>query len=109
MLSAMAPDEPKRDRKAYLEEQIQRQQRGEPIDVEWVRAELERVNREAQQKMAASQKRLRWLVIATAALFGVFWLAHIWLEQRDDKLIIPITVVAALAAWAIYRQRRRGS
>ena len=34
------------DRKAYLEEQIQRQKRGEPIDVEWVTEELQRVRRE---------------------------------------------------------------
>ena len=37
---------PPSDRKAYLEEQIQRQKRGEPIDVEWVTEELQRIRRE---------------------------------------------------------------
>ena len=52
-------EEPPRDRNAYLEEQIQRQQRGEPIDVAWVHAELERVRLESQQKLVNSERRLR--------------------------------------------------
>ena len=37
------PTSPKPDRQAYLAEQIERQKRGEPVDVEWVKAELGRV------------------------------------------------------------------
>ena len=36
----MPPAEPS-DREAYLEEQIARQKRGEPVDVDWVRAAAE--------------------------------------------------------------------
>ena len=63
----------KTDRKAYLEEQIQRQKRGEPIDVEWVTEELQRIRREQVARMQASQRNLRWLVIGAAILIIVLW------------------------------------
>ena len=66
-----SPD--KSNRKAYLEEQLQRQKRGEPIDVEWVAEELQRVRREQVAKMQASQRNLRWLVIGTAILLIILW------------------------------------
>lgn len=64
------------DRQAYLNEQLGRQQRGEPIDVDWVREELTRVRQEQQQKLAASRRRLWWLVIAMAVLFVAMLLAR---------------------------------
>ena len=47
------------DRRAYLEEQIERQKRGEPIDVEWVRAELARVRQEQAAHRARTQRKRR--------------------------------------------------
>lgn len=101
----MTADAP-RDRDAYLAEQIERQKRGESIDVEWVRAELERVNREAQAKLAASQQRLRWVVLGMAGLLCAFWIARNVLNDGDPKPLVPIVVIAALTAWTAYRQRR---
>ena len=102
------PDEDKpRDRHAYLEEQIQRQQRGEPIDVEWVRAELERVKRESRQKVASTEKRLRWLVLFMAVLFAVFWLAGNLVARKDPWAIAPVVLIVALAVWGM-RMYRKG-
>jgi Flp pilus assembly protein TadB len=100
-------EEAPRDRNAYLEEQIQRQKRGEPIDVEWVRAELERVKREAQHKLASSERRLRALVMATAVLFAVFWIAGTLLSHRDPWAIAPIVLIVGLAVWGLRRYRNR--
>jgi len=52
-----------RDREAYLEEQIARQKRGEPVDVEWVKAELQRVRANQVATLARTQRRLRLLVL----------------------------------------------
>jgi hypothetical protein len=98
--------QPPRDRHAYLEEQIQKQQRGEPIDVEWVRAELGRVQEESQRRLASSQRNLRWLVVGTAVLFCVLWVGGRLLENKDPKLLVPIALIVTLVAWVIYRQRR---
>jgi hypothetical protein len=68
----MATPEPT-DRHAYLEDQIAKQKRGEPIDVEWVKAELERVRLEQAARMADTQRHLRWLVIGAALLMLVLW------------------------------------
>ena len=100
-------DDPARDRHAYLEEQMQRQQRGEPIDVDWVRAELERVKREARDKVASSEKRLRWLVMFMAALFAVFWLAGNLMARRDPWVIAPVVLIVALAIWGLRQYRKR--
>jgi hypothetical protein len=95
-------DEPPRDRDAYLEEQIQRQKRGEPIDLEWARAEYERV----QKKIAASEHRHRRLVIFLAVLFAVFWLAGNLLARKDPWAIAPIALIVVLAVWSIRRYRK---
>lgn len=100
-------DDPARDRHAYLEEQMQRQQRGEPIDVEWVRAELERVKHEARDKVASSEKRLRWLVMFMAALFAVFWLAGNLMARRDPWVIAPVVLIVGLAFWGLRQYRKR--
>ncbi len=68
------PDTPEpTDRHAYLEEQLARQKRGEPIDVEWVRAELQRVREEQAARIASSKRNLRWLVICATVMLLVLW------------------------------------
>jgi type VI protein secretion system component VasK len=102
------PDEkPPRDRDAYLQEQMDRQQRGEPIDVEWVQAELDRVRRVARDKLASSEKRLRWLVIFMAVLFVVFWLAGNLIARKDPWAVAPVILIVGLAVWGIRMYRKR--
>ncbi|HEY2901570.1 MAG TPA: hypothetical protein VGL59_13395 [Polyangia bacterium] len=96
----------RRDRQAYLDEQVARQQRGEPIDVDWVRAELGRVREEQQQKLASSQRYLRWLVVGMALLFCVLWISGNVAAHQGPRLVVPVVMIATLAAWAIYRRRR---
>jgi hypothetical protein len=100
----MAEDAPP-DRNAYLEEQIQRQKRGEPIDVDWVRAELERVKRESHRKLASSERRLRWLVAFMAVLFAAFWVAGSLLSRRDPWVAAPVVLIVVLAVWGLRRYR----
>ena len=102
----MPPADPS-DREAYLEEQIARQKRGEPVDVDWVRAELERVRQESQQKVASSERRLRWLVVGMAGLFVIFWLAGNLVAKKDPWAIAPVVLIVALAVWALRRYRKR--
>ena len=64
------------DRQTYLNEQIARQQRGEPVDLDWVREELLRVRQEQQARLAASRRRLWGLVVAMAVLFVAMLLAR---------------------------------
>src|SRR5262245_49305554 len=95
-----------RDRKAYLDEQIERQKRGEPIDVDWVRAELERVKAESSTRLAATERRLRWVVLSLAALMCILWVgANVLRDGGDAKMLVPIGVIVALVAFSIYRQR----
>ena len=70
------PDEKRPDRESYLNEQIARQQRGEPVDLDWVRDELTRVRQQQQEKLATSRRRLWWLVAAMAVLFVAMVLAR---------------------------------
>ena len=120
MMKAMTVTAPgPRDRHAYLEEQIERQKRGEPIDVDWVRAELERVNQESRAKVGASERRLRGLVVVMAVLFGGFWIAGNVVQHNDPKLLAPIGLLVALArssgpprnppAWSSRRRSARPS
>jgi Flp pilus assembly protein TadB len=103
----MADDDlPPPDRHAYLEEQIARQQRGEPIDVDWVRAELARIRREQAQKTAAVQKNLRWLVIVSGCLLAVLWLRNGGVDQRGGVWLLAAILIAVLAAVALSRRRR---
>jgi hypothetical protein len=104
---ASEPPEPPRDRAAYLEEQIERQKRGESIDVDWVRAELERVKNESQSKLAGSERRLRWLVLALGGLMCALWVAANVMRDGDPKLLAPIAAIVGLGAWGLYRARRR--
>jgi hypothetical protein len=101
----MAPDEP-RDRRAYLEEQVARQRRGEPIDVEWVQAELARVRAEQERVTASVRRNLRLLVGLCAALLLVLWLKSGGLEGRGGVWTLGLIVIGALAAWVLGGKRR---
>ncbi|HEY2730318.1 MAG TPA: hypothetical protein VGK52_10280 [Polyangia bacterium] len=101
----MAPDEP-RDRRAYLEEQVARQQRGEPIDVAWVQAELARVRAEQERVTASVRRNLRLLVSLCAALLLVLWLKSGGLEGRGGVWTLGLIVIGTLAAWVLGGKRR---
>ena len=93
------------DRHAYLEEQIERQKRGEPIDVEWVTEELQRVRREQVSRLQASQRNLRWLVIGTAALMIVLWARNGAALDRGGFISLGLIVIGLLTVFVL---RRRG-
>lgn len=100
----MTPDEP-RDRHAYLEEQIARQKRGEPIDVEWVQAELGRVRAE-QARMAASVRRnLRMLVLLCATLLLVLWVKNGGMSGRGGVWTLGLILIGGLSAWILGSRR----
>jgi hypothetical protein len=100
-----APPE-KTDRKAYLEEQIQRQKRGEPIDVEWVTEELQRVRREQISRLQTSQRNLRWLVIGSAILMAVLWARNGGLLDKSGMVALGLIVIGLFAAFALRRGPR---
>jgi hypothetical protein len=104
MLVGMADIDPA-DREAYLEEQIQRQKRGEPIDVEWVRAELERVRMRQAATLAASQRNLRGLVIGATALLLVLWLKNGGVRGAGGLFMAGLILVGVLTAWAVGRKK----
>jgi Flp pilus assembly protein TadB len=108
----MGPGEPRdaprgsRDRHAYLEEQIARQRRGEPIDVEWVQAELARVRDEQARVTASVQRNLRLLVVLCAALLLVLWLKSGGFGGRGGVWTLGLIVIGALAAWVLGNRRK---
>src|SRR5437764_9773134 len=101
----MASPDPS-DRHAYLEEQIARQKRGEPVDVDWVKNELERVRREQVTRLAASQRNLRWVTISAAALLLILWLKNGGLAGSNGVVTLGLIVIGVLAALALGRKRR---
>jgi len=96
----MASDEP-RDRRAYLEEQIERQKRGEPIDVAWVEAELGRVRAEQARVTASVQRNLRLLVVLCATLLLVLWVKNGGLDARGGYWTLALIAVGVIAAWVL--------
>ena len=96
---------PKADRQAYLEEQIQRQKRGEPIDVDWVRAELERVRREQAARIASSQRNLRWLVAGASVMLAVLWFRNAQPAGTTRYVMLGLVVVGLVAVLALGRRR----
>jgi|SRR5579862_3735353 len=96
----MASDEP-RDRRAYLEEQIARQKRGEPIDVAWVEAELARVRAEQARVTASVQRNLRLLVVLCATLLLVLWVKNGGLDARGGHWTLALIAVGVIAAWVL--------
>jgi Flp pilus assembly protein TadB len=103
-----APDPTDRpaDRHAYLEEQIARQKRGEPIDVAWVKAELERIRQQQAKTLGRTQRNLRWLVIAAAALLAVLWVKNGGLRQGGSVFMLGLILIAVLTVWGLSRHRR---
>jgi hypothetical protein len=107
----MAPDErdvpqEPRDRHAYLEEQIARQKRGEPIDVEWVQSELQRVRAEQARVTASVQRNLRLLVILCATLLLVLWFKSGGLAGRGGAWTLGLILIGALSAWVLGHRRK---
>jgi hypothetical protein len=101
----MGSEEP-RDRRAYLEEQIARQKRGEPIDVEWVRAELARVRAEQANVSASMQRNLRLVVLLCGGLLLVLWFKKGGASAPGGLWTLGLIVIGALAAWALGGRRR---
>jgi hypothetical protein len=94
------------DRQAYLEEQMERQKRGEPVDVEWARAELERIRREQAARVASSQRNLRWLVLGAAALMLVLWVKQNAPTSQRGMFALGLAVLGLLTVVTIGRRRR---
>jgi Flp pilus assembly protein TadB len=100
----MSPADPS-DRQAYLEEQIARQKRGEPIDVEWVKGELERVRRQQAKTLASTQRNLTLLVILAAIVLIVLWFKNGGWSGPRSLPALGLVVVGLLAVWALRRRR----
>jgi hypothetical protein len=92
--------------KENLEEQIQRQKRGERIDVEWVAEELQRVRREQIARMQASQRNLRWLVLGSAILMIVLWARNGAVLDKGGYVALGLIVIGLFAALALRRGPR---
>lgn len=96
------------NRSAYLEEQIARQKRGEPIDVAWVTQELERVRRDQVARLQASQRNMRWLVVASAIMMAILWLRRGGGLDRGGIVAVGLVVIGLLAAFALRNRSKRG-
>ena len=48
---------------------------------------------ESQQKLASSERRLRWLVVAMGGLFVIFWLAGNLVAKKDPWAIAPVVLI----------------
>lgn len=94
------------DREAYLEEQIARQKRGEPIDVEWVKAELEKVRQDQASMMARTQRRLRLLVLVAAVLLAILWIKNGGPSGAGGIPMLGLILVGFLATFALGRRKR---
>jgi len=94
------------DRQAYLEEQIQRQKRGEAIDVAWVKAELERIRRQQAATLASTQRNLRWLVIGAATVLAVLWIKNGGLSRGGGFVTLGLILIGLLTAWGLGRRRK---
>jgi len=96
----------KSNRKAYLEEQMARKERGEPIDVEWVKEELYRIRREQTARMQTTQRNLRWLVIGAAALMLVLWARSGGALDRGGFVALGLVALGLLTVFALRRGPR---
>ena len=94
------------ERQAYLEEQIQRQKRGEAIDVEWVKAELERIRRQQAATLASTQRNLRWLVFGAATVLAILWIKNGGLSHGGGVLTLGLMLIGLLTAWGLGRRRK---
>ena len=80
---------------------MERQKRGEPIDVECVKEELQRVRREQIARLQASQRNLRWLVIGAALLMIVLWARNGGMLDRGGIVTLGLILIGLLAAFAL--------
>ena len=94
------------DRQAYLEEQIARQKRGEPIDVEWVKAELKKVRKDQADMMARTQRRLRLLVLVAAILLAILWIKNDGPSGSGGIPMLGLILIGFLATFALGRKKR---
>ena len=94
------------NRKAYLEEQIERQKRGEPIDVDWVKDELQRVRGEQNARLQASQRNMRFLVIAASLLMVVLWARKGATLDRGSFIMLGLVVIGLLVVFALRGRRK---
>ena len=101
----MPSDEP-RERRAYLEEQIERQKRGEPIDVEWVRTELARIRAEQVNLASSMQRNLRLVVIMCAGMLLILWFKQGAFEARGGVWTLGLILIGGLAAWVLGNRKR---
>jgi hypothetical protein len=95
-----------RDRRAYLEEQIARQKRGEPVDVEWAKTELARIRAEQARVGAAMQRNLRLVVIMCAVMLLVLWFKQGAFDSRGGVWTLGLILIGALAAWVLGNRKR---
>jgi hypothetical protein len=70
------------------------------------RAELERIRREQAARIAATQRNLRWLVIAAAALMLVLWVKQSALPGGRGMFGLALAVLGLLTAVTLGRRRR---
>ena len=95
-----------RDRQAYLEEQIEKQKRGEPIDVDWIKNELEQVRKQQADKVASTQRNLRLIVLAGAILLFVLWLRNGGLASPGGTAALGLVAIGLFAALMLGRRKR---
>jgi hypothetical protein len=93
----------KTDRKAYLAEQFRKKERGEPIDVEWVAEELQRVRLEQVARLQASQRNMRWLVIGAAILLFVLWAKNGGMFDRGGYVMLGLIALGLVMAFVLRR------
>lgn len=93
------------ERDRYLKLQIERQQRGEPVDFAWVRAELERTERRSRERLQASTRRMRFTIFFCAGVFVLLWLVRAAQAGNVMGALLPALVVCLLGVWALRRSR----
>jgi hypothetical protein len=101
----MATEDPP-DRRAYLEEQLERQKRGEPIDVEWAKAEYAKVQAEMARVKASSRRNLRMLIGLCAALLLVMWFKRGGFDGPGGVMTFGMILIGALVAWTLGNRRK---
>lgn len=99
------PPADRKDREAYLEEQIARQKRGEPVDVEWVKAELERVRADQAATISRTQRRLTVLVLVAAVVLAILWFKNGGLSRPGGLPVLGLIVTGLLVVFAMGRRK----
>ena len=100
------PGQPGFSREAYLEEQIARQKRGEPVDVDWIKSELLRVRDEQAATLARTQRRLRVLVLVAAVILTVLWIKNGGLAGAGGLPVLGLILLGFVASFWMGRRRQ---